>query len=128
MFDLNQRKFISKPKVKDLLAVLEGENPEAILTVDGLDEFYIHVTEDNNHVGIDMCSLEEDYVSDYENKNIEFPVDISEDTQKEFKIEYGLSRLDCLDLLNKVIKDIPEKCLTNKYQFNQEQIRWIKGD
>ena len=44
MYDLSQRKYIFQPKVKDLIAVLEGENPEAILTVDGLDEFFIHTT------------------------------------------------------------------------------------
>lgn len=127
MFDLHKRKYIFQPKVKDLIAILEGENPEATITVDGLDEFYIHVTEDNNHIGIDLSDLESDYVNDYELKNISYPEDISENTLKEFKVDYGLTRWECLNLLNLITDNISNTDLI-KYGFNEDQIKFIKGE
>ena len=127
MYDLSQRKYIFQPKVKDLIAVLEGENPEAILTVDGLDEFYIHTTEDNDIVTIDLSDLESDYIHDYEMNDKEYPEDLSMDTLKQFKINYGIPRTECLSLLGKIADNIPYEDLI-KYGFTEEQIKFIKGE
>jgi hypothetical protein len=127
MFDLEKRKYIFQPKVKDLLSILEGENPEAMLTVDGLNEFYIHVTEDNNHVGIDLSDLESDYVDDYESKNLEYPEELSAATLEQFNMDYGLTRLECINLLTLVSDNISEDELL-KYGFNEAQIKFIKGE
>ena len=127
MFDLSQRKYIFQPKVKDLIAVLEGENPEAIITVDGLDEFFIHVTEDMDVVGIDLSDLETDYVHYHERNDLKYPEDISKDTLKQFKIDYGLPRLDCLKLLEIIVDNVPKDTLLT-YGFTEDQIKFIKGE
>jgi hypothetical protein len=127
MFNLSQRKYIFRPKVKDLIAILEGENPEAALTVDGLDEFYIHVAEDTGAIGIDLSDLESDYAYYYEQNNLEYPEEISNNTLKQFKIDYGFSRIECLQLLEKIVDNISQDELL-KYGFTEEQIKFIKGE
>ena len=127
MYDLSQRKYIFQPKVKDLIAVLEGENPEAILTVDGLDEFFIHTTEDMDVVTIDLTDLESDYIHDYERNDKEYPKNISEETLKRFKIDYGISRIECLRLLGIIADNLSNDDLI-KYGFTEEQIKFIRGE
>ena len=127
MFDLSKRKYIPQPTVKDLVAVLEGENPDAILTVDGLDEFCIHVTEDNHHVGIDLSDLEGNYREDYEEKNIPFPEDLNQDTQKPFKVEHEISRIECIELLQNIVDNVSHQFLLS-HGFTQKQIDAIKGE
>lgn len=120
MFDLSKRKYVNKPKVKDLIAILEGENLEATLTIDGLDEFFIHVTEDENHLGIDVDSLDYEYSEKYPDEELS-------DDYEPFVIEYGMSRLDCLDLLSKVVDNVEESTLL-EYGFKEDQIKEIKGE
>ena len=61
MFDLYKRKYIWHPTVKDMISVLEEQNPEALVAMEGLNEFYIHVSDDNSLVALDTSALSDDY-------------------------------------------------------------------
>lgn len=121
MFDLYKRKYIQQPTVRDLIAILEGENLDAIVTIDGLDEFYIHVTEDNHHLGIDVDNLEYEYCEKYSDE------EINNVDNKPFKIEYGMPRIELYDLLFKIVDNVSEPFLI-KHGFTQEQIKELKGE
>ena len=69
MFDLSRRKHLNQVKVQDLINILENY-PNSIITIDGLDEFYIHITEDDNHVGIDVDGLYDIYEDVYNKKGL----------------------------------------------------------
>ena len=125
MFDISKRKYISQPTVRDLISILEGENLDAIVTVDGLDEFYIHCTEDGHHLGIDLSDLDEDYTADFESKGLEYPEEYYE--RKPFKISNGMSRMDCFDLLSKVVDSVSEPFLL-EHGFTKDQINEIRGN
>ena len=121
MFDLSKRKYIHQPTVRDLIAILEGENLDAIVTIDGLDEFYIHVTEDDHHLGIDVDNLEYEYSEKYSDE------EINNVYNKPFKVDYGMSRIELYDLLFKIVDNVSEPFLL-KHGFTQEQIKDIKGE
>ena len=127
MFDLSKRKYIENIKVKDLISILEGENQEAILTVDALEEFYIHVTEDNNHVALDLSSLEDYYREDYKKNNIAFPEDLNKSTEEPFKVGSEMPRMECLILLQSIVDNVSHQFLLS-HGFTQEQIDAIKGE
>ncbi len=120
MFDITQRKYIYKPTVKDLISILEGENLDAVVTIDGLDEFYIHCTEDGHHLGIDVDNLDYEYCEYYDNVE-------DYNSTEPFKIEYEISRVECLDLLSKVVNSVSEPFLLS-HGFTKEQIKIIKGE
>ena len=122
MFDLSARKYIHQPTVKDLIAILEGENQDAVVTVDGLDEFFIHITEDCHHLGIDVDSLDYEYSEKYTEKELQ-----DNEINKPFKIDRGMSRMECLDLLSKIVDNVSEPFLI-KHGFTEEQIKEIKGE
>ena len=127
MFDLSKRKYVYQPKVKDLISILENENPDAIITIDALDEFFIHVTEDDHHVGIDLSELEKNYREDYKNKNTTYPEKLNRDTLKPFKISQDISKSECLELLTLIINNVSHQFLLN-HGFTQKQIDLLKGD
>lgn len=125
MFDISKRKYISQPTVRDLISILEGENLDAIVTVDGLDEFYIHCTEDGHHLGIDLSDLDEDYAADFESKGLEYPEEYYDRTP--FKVDNGMSRMECYDLLSRVVDNVSEPFLI-EHGFTKNQIKEIKGE
>lgn len=63
MLDAKRRKsFVaSETKVKDIIEVLKGYDPEATIGVDGDWCFYLHVEEDGKHVSFDSSSLDDVY-------------------------------------------------------------------
>ena len=128
MFDITRRKYITNPKVKDLIAILEGESMDARLTVDGLEEFYIHVTDTNEHVAIDLDTLDSDcYYPQFVNSDQPDSLNPENfENQKPFIIDYGISRLECLELLSKVVENIPEDKLL-EIGFTKENIKEIRS-
>lgn len=128
MFDLSKRIYIKNPKVKDLIAALECVNPDSILTVDALDEFYIHITEDNNHVAIDLSDLGEEYYNYYKSNNKKFPKKLDKDTRKPFvKDDNILDKSECMELLQLVVDNVSNQFLLN-HGFTQKEIDFIKGE
>ena len=127
MFYLSNRKYIKQPTVRDLIAILEGENLDAIVTVDGLDEFYIHSTEDQHHLGIDLDALDAEYIDYYEKEGKKPPKELIDNIAKPFTIDYGMSKMDCFDLLTKVVDNVEESVLL-EYGFTTDQIKEIKGE
>lgn len=125
MFDISKRKYIFQPTVKDLISILEGENPDAIVTVDGLDEFFIHCTEDEHHLGIDVGDLDMDYTMDFENKGLGYPEEYYD--RKPFRVTNNMTRMECFDLLGKVVDNVSESFLI-EHGFTKDQIKEIKGE
>lgn len=61
MYDIKQRQPLSDIPVSYLIELLRSTPPEATLTVNGDDYFYIHVESDGSVVNIDNEPLDECY-------------------------------------------------------------------
>ena len=128
MFDLYKRKYIWKPTVKDMISVLEEENPEALVAIEGLNEFYIHVFDDDSLVGIDTSALTEDYIDLFENNKKPFPYEYEEkNCINPYDYKDTMSRKECMELLHKVVDNVSEQFLLS-HGFTQDQINRIKGE
>ena len=128
MFDLSRRKHLYQVKVQDLINILENY-PNSIITIDGLDEFYIHITEDDNHVGIDVDGLYDIYEDVYNKKGLEFDEDLYDKTDEIYKInkdKFDLSKSECISLLKSVVDNVSGQFLLN-HGFTEEQINYIRS-
>ena len=128
MFDINKRKRLDSPKVKDLIYVLEKENPESNIIVDGLEEFFIHVTEDNSHLGIDISDLDEYYKDDFLSKKKKFKRRYwGEYLKPEVFDNKFISRKRCLKLLSLLVNRLEPEYLM-ALGFTKDEIEYIKKE
>lgn len=126
MFDLSRRKHLYQVKVQDLINILENY-PNSIITIDGLDEFYIHITEDDNHVGIDVDGLYDIYEDVYNKKGLEFDEDLYDKTDEYYNSDKNnLSKNECISLLKSVVDNVSSQFLLN-HGFTEEQINYIRS-
>lgn len=56
-----KREFLGPVLVKDVIAELEKEDPDAIFTLNGEEGFYIHVESDDSTVAFDNEALWDEY-------------------------------------------------------------------
>lgn len=111
MFDITQRKLVRNATVRDIISILEGENLDAKFYVDGLNEFYIHITDTNECVAFDLDSLDSDcYWPCYESgEHPDMPNPETLQNQDPVKVNSGMSRLDCFDLLSKIVDNFSDR-------------------
>ena len=64
MYNIDKYRYSKHMKVKDLIAELAKENPEAEVTICGDNYVHIHVEEDNSIVTLDNEDLESDCYPD----------------------------------------------------------------
>lgn len=128
MFDLYKRKYIWHPTVKDMISVLEEQNPEALVAMEGLNEFYIHIFDDESLVALDTSALSDDYESLFESKGEQFPEDYERKSCLDhYDYKDTMSRKECMDLLHKVVDNVSDQFLLS-HGFTQDQIDRIKGE
>lgn len=126
MFDINKRKRLDSPKIKDLIYVLEKLDPKSNVTIDGLENFFIHVTEDNNHTGIDVSDLDEVYEEEFKSNKKKFKRRYWAEYLKPEKCsEDYISRERCLKLLSLIIDRLEPEYLI-ALGFTKEEIKYIK--
>lgn len=125
MFDINKRKRIDTPKVKDLISVLDTLNPEGNIIVDGLDSFFIHISEDDNLVSLDLSDMDAEYEEDFKLKNKKFKRKYWAEYLEPEKYNNHLSRKRCLELL-KLIKDKLEPEYLISLGFTEEELNYIE--
>ena len=128
MFDLYKRKYIWHPTVKDMISVLEEQNPEALVAMEGLNEFYIHIFDDDSLVALDTSALSDDYESLFEEKKEPFPKTYERKSCLDpYDYKDIMSRKECMDLLYNVVDNVSEQFLLS-HGFTKEQIDRIKGE
>ena len=69
--------------------------------------------------------LDEDYTADFESKGLEYPEEYYDRTP--FKVDNGMSRMECYDLLSRVVDNVSEPFLI-EHGFTKNQIKDIKGE
>lgn len=103
MYNINKRRTGMDIKVKDIIAELEKENPEAIFTCCGDNLVFVHVEQDNSVVTIDTEDLHDD--EGYEDA---MDGDINDIPAIEGQKGYYISRQRFWELLHILINNIYE--------------------
>src|SRR5574344_1029394 len=111
MYNIKKRRTGMNIKVKDIIAELEKENPEAIFTCCGDNLVFVHVEQDDSVVTIDTEDLHDD--PGYEDA---MDGDINDIPAIEGESGYYISRQRYWEMLHKVINGIYE-------QANNEVLR-----